>query len=794
MRRHGWQIACVALFACVACDEGRVGGGGDDAAPGEPAGQVDQGPVGGAGGQGAGGAGAGGEGAGGAGGAGNVGGDGGEPDPADPPLLDLATIMARVDPFIGTGGFGFNYAAQTPAAQVPLGMVRLGPDTTNNGNHAVFHHFSGYHFDDPDVRGFSHTHFVGTGIVDYGNLRVLPWRGLRPNDAPGALFTGLEKATEVARPGYYAARLPSVDVQAELTATQRAGVHRYTFGAGGRVQLLIDAGAFVMEGEVIDAAIQYSGATVEGFVTYRGPLTGRTRPFTLHFSARMSQTPAAEAVWDADGVYEGRQSADGAVAGAAVHFDLDPGEAVELRVGISYIDLEQARENRRDVDDRSFEEVAAAAWDAWAERLGRVRIGGGTEAEQRIFYTALYHAYAMPTRLDEGGRYRGLDGEVHATDTPYYTDLSLWDTFRTLHPWYTWVSPDVQRDVLRSLLAMHRDGGRVPRWPAALSYGGSMIGSSADMLFAGSALKGVDGIDYDAALDALLAYDGRAHVERYLELGYVPHEVTSGSVSRTLEYVYSDWALANLAEHLGRPESAELRARTGHYANLFDPAQGYFAPRSMDGSFGPVRSNVVYMGEGPYVEGSAWHWRFSAFHDPEGLAALFGGIEPFAAVLGEYFSRSGLGDGVLDARIPDIYYWHGNEPTLHAPYLWSAINRPDAAADWIRAVQTQVYHDAPTGMPGNDDGGTLSSWFLFSALGLYPLAGSDQYLLGSPLFPIAEVDHPGGTLTVRAPGASVERRYVRAVTLDGAPVAGWRLRHADLVGNDVLYFRMTAGE
>lgn len=791
MKRWWWVLA---LFAC---DDGRTNNAAGDGDMG-PGGQVDMGDAaigdGGAGGVGGAGAGGAGGGAGGAGGAGNAAGDGGEPDPPDPPLLDLETIMARVNPFVGTGGFGFNYAAQTPAAQVPLGMVRLGPDTTRNGNHAVFHHFSGYHYDDPDVRGFSHTHFVGTGIVDFGNIRVLPWRDLRPDDAPGDLFTSLDKASEVARPGYYAARLPSVDVQAELTATQTAGVHRYTFGAGGRVQLLIDAAAFVMEGEVIDSAIQYSGATVEGFVTYRGPLSGRTRPFTLHFSARMSQTPAAEAVWDHEGVYPGRRSADGAVAGAAVDFDVDPGESVELRVGVSYIDLEQARQNRAGVDERSFDEVAEAAWDAWAALLGRVRIGGGTEEQQRIFYTALYHAYCMPTRLDEGGRYRGLDGEVHGTDRPYYTDLSLWDTFRTLHPWYTLVNPGLQSDVLSSLLTMHRDGGRMPRWPAALSYGGSMIGSSADLLFAGSALKGIADIDFEAAFDALLDHDGRGHIDAYLDLGYIPHENTSGSVSRTLEYAYGDWALANLAEHLDRPEAAELRLRQGHYANLFDPEQGYFAPRNADGSFGPVRTSVVYMTDGPYTEGSPWHWRFSAFHEPEGLVALHGGMDAFVAVLDEYFRRSGIGDGALDSRIPDIFYWHGNEPTLHGAYLWSAIDRLDDAANWIRAVQTQVYDDAPTGMPGNDDGGTLSSWFLFSALGFYPMAGSDQYLLGSPLFPIAEVETAEGVLTIRAPGASVERRYVRDVELDGAPFEGTRLRHADLVGGRTLYLRMTAGE
>lgn len=796
-----WLAALLAL----GCDDGDVDiedMGGDS----DPGGMVDLGPAGGAGGS------AGEGGAGGSAGEGGAGGDGGEagmggmggmllPDPPDPPLLDIATIMARVDPFIGTGGIGFNYAAQTPAAQVPLGMVRLGPDTTRAGVHAPFHHFSGYHFDDPDVRGFSHTHFVGTGIVDYGNLRVLPWRDLAPDAAPGSLYTALDKDSEVARPGYYSVALPDQDVTVELSATRRAGIHRYTFGAGGRVRLLIDAAAYVFGGEVQDAVLQYNGASVEGSVTYRGSLTGRTRPFTLYFSARLSQTPAAAGVWDADGVQDGVQSAVGDIAGAVVSLDVEAGEAVELRVGVSYIDLEQARQNRLEVTDVSLEEVAQAAWDEWAALLDRVRIGGGTEQQQRVFYTALYHSYTMPTQLDEGGRYRGIDGEVHATDTPYFTDLSLWDTFRTLHPWYTLITPDVQRDVLRSLLQMAEDGGYVPRWPAALSYGGSMIGTSADMLFAGSALKGIDGIDYDAALDALLVtanaptppgspFGGRRGVASYLEHGYMTSERgDDGSVSRTLEYAYSDWALANLAEHLGRPEAADLRERAGYYRNLFDPDQGMFAARTVEGDFIEVRPTVLYMFDGPFVEGTAWHWRFSAFHDPAGLAALYGGPEALAEVLTTYFERSGLATGQLNHRLPDPYFWHGNEPGLHVAYLWTAVNRPDTGADWLRAIQTQIYQDTPEGMPGNDDGGTLSAWYLFSALGMYPVAGSATYRVGTPLFPIAELQTAGGPLTIRAPGASDTRRYVRRIEVNGRPRVGWTLQHADLLGG-MLYFNM----
>ncbi|MEZ4463351.1 MAG: GH92 family glycosyl hydrolase [bacterium] len=587
------------LLGLGGCDEetGRVGDAPDESV--SPPGMADMGP-----------------------GAGGTGGDGGDARPAVdagvdgaagaagevPPVLDPAAVLASVDLFIGTGGVGFNYAAQTPAAQMPLGMVRLGPDTTWGPAHPDFHHFSGYHFSDPDVRGFSHTHFVGTGVVDYGNLRVLPWRAALADDTrPGLLFTPMDKATERASPGRYDVRLPEQDVDVTLTASTRAGVHRYRFGEGGRVQLLIDAAASAADRGVEDARVVFNGTGIDGQVTYRGPLTGRTRPFTLYFSARADQSPVGAFVWDAGGIQRGAGSAQGDEAGAGLEFEVPAGGVVELRVGISFIGPAEALANLGEVDRRPLEEVAAETAAAWADLLGRVRIGGGTVEQQRTFYTALYHSFTMPTRLDEGGRYRGLDGEVHETQHPYYTDLSLWDTFRTLHPWYILVAPEVQRDCLRSLLKMADDGGLVPRWPAGLSYGGSMIGTSADLLFAGSALKGIDGIDYDAAFDALWRtaggppppgsqFGGRTGMAEYLARGWLPTDTYDKAVSNTLEFAYSDWALAALARSLGRPEAAELEVRGQNHTLLFDPAQGFFAPRTSDGAFQPVEQRRVYMG------------------------------------------------------------------------------------------------------------------------------------------------------------------------------------------------------
>ncbi len=338
-----------------------------------------------------------------------------------------------------------------------------------------------------------------------------------------------------------------------------------------------------------------------------------------------------------------------------------------------------------------------------------MRVAGGSEALQSTFYTALYHAYAMPTRFDEaGGAYLGMDREVHqAEGFRYFSDLSLWDSFRTLHPWLELTDPDLERDVLRSLLRMHADGGRMPRWPAGPSYTGSMIGSSADFLFAGGAKKGIDGIDYDAAADALFVHGRRDVQAAYVEHGYVPDDLHGESVSRTLEYGYADWALSLLAAHLGRPEADVLASRGRAWSELFNPETGFLDPRRADGTFVPVpRRTAVYMRQGPYTEGSPWHWRFYAPHDVAGLDTASGGDEALIATLDEFFDLSGVGDGLLANARPDPYYWHGNEPDLHAAWIYADLGRRDRSLDRVGAIVERLYTPTPDGLPGNDDGGT----------------------------------------------------------------------------------------
>jgi predicted alpha-1,2-mannosidase len=730
--------------------------------------------------------------------------DRGLPDVPNPELMTIEEAMAAVDPFIGSGGYGFGYASLTPAVQTPFGMVRLGPDTTARGFHAPQNHFSGYNFYDPEVRGFSHIHFVGTGAADYGNVRVLPVRDLGEAE-PGTLYTIMDKDSEVAEPGYYRLDLPDEEVTVELTASPHAGVHRYSFRGSDDAMLLFDPAASVNDNGVIASSVTVTTSSIVGWVEYDGSYVGRGNPFTLHFDVTIEPSAEMVSTWDDSGYRPDKTDATGVMTGAVLSFEPSDVLSVMLRVGLSYVDADAARLNREvEVQESTFEEVQAATWALWEEKLSLVRIGPTDRTIARIFYTALYNVYRMPTRFDGvDGRYRGLDAEIHTQDGfTYLTDLSLWDTFRTLHPWLSMNDPAAQRDILRSLMAMKEEGGYFPIWPAALSYTNGMVGDSSDIVFADSALRGVDGIDYEEAFEGLYEqamapippghqFGGRDGIDDYMTLGYLPYDSHAGSVSVTLEYAWADWALANLGDVVGADEADALRERSRNYQNLFHEPTGFFLPRARDGEFDSSIARAAF-GNDVFVEGTAWHWRFYLLQDPADLSDLLGGPERLAEELETFFSSSALGLAApVNTLLPDSYYWHGNEPTIHVPLLFWAADRYDRVAYWVREIQTRLYGDGPDGLPGNDDGGTMSSWYLFNAVGIYPVAGSDLYLLSAPIVPYAEVRIGDGVLRVVADGASLETRFVESVTLNGELTEGGYLHHADLIGA-TLVFEMSA--
>jgi predicted alpha-1,2-mannosidase len=417
----------------------------------------------------------------------------------------------------------------------------------------------------------------------------------------------------------------------------------------------------------------------------------------------------------------------------------------------------------------------------------------------------------MPTVFnDANGEYLGFDRQVHrTTDFRYFTDLSLWDTFRTTHPLYTLTAPKDQRDMVVSLIKMLEQGGWLPRWPSGHGYSNSMLGTPADIVIAESYLKGIRDFDVEKAYQAMqrtalaptppgAAFSGREGVEHYLQHGYCPSGLMEESVARTLEFAWADSAIANLAEALGHREDAELfRKHSQFYRNLWNPATQYFQPRDVEGKFfEPFKPLLLTYfdrkGEftKDYVEGSALQWRWGAPYDTEGMIALFKSREYFVGELNGFFARSSPAMGRWN---PGPYYWHGNQPDIHAAYLFNDAGRPDLTQKWVRWILDNKYGDGYDGLDGNDDGGTLSAWYVLSALGLYPVAGSDTYQLGAPLFEKAEVRLKGEPLVIAAENYLAANRYVQKVWLNHQPLDRPWIKHSEIQDGGVLRFEMSAG-
>lgn len=714
-------------------------------------------------------------------------------DPTADPIEPYDPIP-EVDPFIGTGGAGFEIGSVNPGALVPYGMVKLGPDTSGFGD-IEYLHCAGYYADDTELTGFSHTHGHGIGIADFGAVLLMPRTGFTAEMTSdrGRKVT-FDPASEAASPGYYTVAWDDTGgrVRAELTATQRAGYHRYTFPSGADPVVVLDLGHALGGNHVSDADVAYDPATqgIVGFERLQGSYSARIGGLQTRFAIRFEPAPIAYGAWtDPDVPEDGRASltATGDVhAGMYFHF---PAGTTEVRaaVGISYVDADGAAGNlaAEIPPGTSFDAVRTAAEGAWRDALSGVRVAGGTDRERRIFHTAMYHARQMPTRYDDAdGRYRGNDDAVHTADFGYYNDFSLWDTFRTLHPWLILTDPDAQVDMGRSLVRMADEGGSLPRWPMATGETGGMVGTPADQVLAEMAAKGLTGWPEDEAFEYALAQSlgstpgtSRPGISEYRELGFVPWEASGGPAALTLEYAWSDGAMAEWAERLGRPEAADLAVQAKSYANTWDPVRQFAVGRHVDGSFTADFEDTAWADD--YVEGNAWQYVWMSPHDVDGMiAAQHGGDrEAFLARLDDFWQRTYSAE---DTSFPDVYYWHGNEPDIHYAYLASLAGDRARTLPPVAWIRENRYDDAPVGLDGNDDGGTLSAWYLWSAAGLFPVAGTDRYALGAPLFDRTELDNPAGTTVIR------RLDDAGPVTLDGAGVPGTVLRHGDWVGHELI--------
>jgi predicted alpha-1,2-mannosidase len=728
-----------------------------------------------------------------------------------------------VVPFIGSGGFGFRHGSAFPGASAPHGLAKVGPDTKGPWGTVGFLHFSGYWYGDDIVQGFSHLHLHGTGATDYGVLSVMPLDEFSAQrTTPEGYGSAMDKASEQASPGYYATKLLRGAIRAELTATPHAAHHRYSYppGASQRV-LLVDLNHHLEGGEVPSAELTLDRATnrLSGHLRSLGGMSRGYGGYEVYFVARTKTSWREQRVWQNGAAPESGTKASGKGVGVALIFDgakaptgSDEAEgALELQVGLSLVSEEQAAKNLDvELPEWAFDKTQKQTAAAWDSLLTRVRVTGGSEPERRMFYSALYHAFLMPSvHSDMDGSYLGFDGKVaRAEGYRYVSDLSLWDSYRTLHPLYSLLAPQDALDAVRSLLAMARSSGRFPKWPLAGGDSGSMIGAPAELVIADAYQKGVQGFDAEAAYQILRAAaidpvapaagrGGRGHVEEYQRIGYLPSTI-SGSVSWTTEYARGDFALSQLAQALGHDADAKLLLeRSRSYLKLLDPKSGFLRGRAADGSF-PAAPLDPSKYSSDFVEANANQSMWMNEHDLPALVDKLGGAESFVRKLDALFLQSRAEWEAADQTIPTAGidrpggYWAGNEPDLSAPYLFALAGRPDLTQKWVRWLLETQFSDGPAGLPGNDDGGTMSAWYLFSAMGIFPVVGSDRYIVGAPLFPRLEIAVPGGVFAIEAPEVSAQKPYVKEVTLDGNLLTGRELRHQDLRAGRTLHFTMSA--
>lgn len=716
----------------------------------------------------------------------------------DEPIVPY-DALAEVDPFIGTGGLGGEVVGLNPGAALPFGMTQVGPDTSHSEFGALpFYHFGGYHYSDDLILGFSHEHANGMGTNDFGTVLVMPrasWRdALAQPDARAAPFIHED---EEAGPGRYSVRLADDGTEVAIAATLHGGVHRYVFSETEAPVVLVDLGHRLGTVEVSESSVSFdlSSGRTDAFQLLQGAYSRRFGGLQTWAHLSVSPLPVSGGVWtESMSPAVGTHQAQGERVGLWMVLPEGTTEA-EVRVALSHTDAEGARGNHAaELEGRSFDAILESAESAWDEQLGRVRVRGGTAEQRVIFHTAHYHAALWPNVFsDQDGRYRGLDGTIHEADFPYHSNFSMWDTFRTTHPWFTLAQPDKARSFARSLVRMAEDGGAMPRWALGHGYTGGMVGTPAAQILAGTWLKGVDGWDAEAAFDMCLRHStgpmpeaGRAGITSYRDKGYVPMEEEGGSTSLGIEYAWNDHALALWADSLGRSnDAAQMAEAAGWWRNNWDPEQGFMVGRYADGSFHSVGDPDVWNAE--YVEGNSWHYRWPAPYDAVGMVDLqYGGdVDAFGADLSLYWTRVAEEE---DDVFPDTYYWHGNEPDLHHPWLGSLLGLPEHSLSAVRHVMSTRYDTSPSGLDGNDDAGTLSAWYLFAALGIYPVAGTPDYAVTSPLFERVEIDRPEGMLVFARDAALAESDLPAVVLLGEEQAEGWVVSHRDLIASGGLRF------
>ncbi len=697
-----------------------------------------------------------------------------------------------VNPFIGTDFTGNTY----PGAQAPFGMVQLSPDNGLPG----WDRISGYFYPDSTIAGFSHTHLSGTGAGDLYDISFMPVTlPYQEAEAPLGIYSKFSHADEEASAGYYRVLLKDYDINVELTATERCGIQRYTFPEGESAVFLNLKKAmnwdFTNDSyiEIIDSC------TIQGYRFSEGWARGQH----VYFHTRFSK-PFASVEMDTTAIaLKGKRVGTAYIA--RFNFDTEKGEQIVLSTALSGVSMEGAAKNMAaEAPHNDFDKYLAETKDNWNRQLGKIEVTGDNKDDKVNFYTALYHTMIAPTIYsDVDGAYYGPDKKIHQTDGwVNYGTFSLWDTYRAAHPLFTYTEPQRVNDMVKSFIAFYEQNGRLPVWNFWGSETDMMIGYHAVPVIVDAYLKGIGDFDAEKALEACVAtanLDDYRGIGLYKKLGYIPYNIKdeynaeNWSLSKTLEYAFDDYCIAEMARKMGRTQLAdEFYKRSQNYRNVFNPASSFMQPIDDKGVFQPNFSPDDYTAH--ICESNGWQYFWSVQQDIKGLIALTGGKDRFTEKLDSMFTYIPAGNADLPLFSTGMIgqYAHGNEPSHHVIYLYNKVRQPWKTQKYAAQVMHDLYFNAPAGLCGNEDCGQMSAWYVFSAMGFYPVNPvSGEYEIGTPLFPEIQMHLDNGkTFTVLAPGVSRENIYIQSVKVNGQPYDKSYITHRQIMDGATVEFEM----
>ncbi|WP_294538415.1 GH92 family glycosyl hydrolase [uncultured Bacteroides sp.] len=724
---------------------------------------------------------------------------------------NVEDYSAHVNPFIGTGGHGHTF----PGAVVPHGMIQPSPDTRIDGWDAC----SGYYYNDSTINGFSHTHVSGTGCCDYGDVLLMPTVGKQTYQTTDSQSQQLPYASafshenESAEPGYYSVFLDRYQVKAELSASKRGAIHRYTFPASKESGFIID----------LDYSLQrQTNSEMEIKVLSDTEICGHKKTTYwafdqyINFYAKFSKPFTYTLINDSVTMDNGKRLP---ICKALLQFETKKDEQVLVKVGVSAVDIKGAQNNvLSEIADWDFDKVRQHARNEWNRYLSKIDVTTTNQEDKTIFYSALYHTGISPNLFtDADGRYLGMDLKVHQGDVkqPIYTTFSLWDTFRALHPLMTIIDPDLNTQFIQSLLKKHQEGGIFPMWDLASNYTGTMIGYHAVPVIVDAYTKGYRDFDIQEAYKACLRtaeYDTTGikcpalvlpHLmpkAKYYKnsIGYIPCDRENESVAKALEYAYNDWCISVFAESMTDFDNKDKYARFAKaYEFYFDKETRFMRGLNSKGEWRtPFNPRASTHRNDDYCEGTAWQWTWFVPHDVEGLVNLMGGENAFASKLDSLFTAdSSLEGETTSSDISGLIgqYAHGNEPSHHVTHLYNYVNRPWRTQELVDSVFQSQYANRPDGLAGNEDCGQMSAWYILNSMGFYQVCpGKPVYSIGRPVFDQAVVNLTNGKkFTVMVKNNSKKNKYIESMLLNGQTLHTPFFSHQDIVDGGTLEITMS---